>query len=156
MSDYHDPADDELDGESAPEPIRGKVAQLLTATDLVINRGSDDGVREGMQFAVLDPSGTDIKDPDTGEVIGSLPIAKTVLKIVRVEPRLAVARTFRVKQSGFSLATIAGMTTGDRSETLRSDERRLQQMLDEKDAKVSVGDAVERYIGDFPGMVLDF
>ncbi|MCJ0700247.1 hypothetical protein FRIG_03710 [Frigoribacterium faeni] len=135
-------------------PIRAKVAQLLTSTDLVINRGSEDGVDVGMKFAVLDPIGRDIKDPESGEVIGSVAIAKTVLKVVRVEPRLAVVRTFRTK-SGISFAAMAGLS-GDRSETLRSDERRLQQMLDEKDSKVNVADVVESYTGEFPGMVLDF
>ncbi|ALD11796.1 hypothetical protein AES38_01460 [Clavibacter capsici] len=107
-----------------------------------------------MKFAVMDPLGRDIKDPESGDVIGSVAIAKTVLKIVRAEARLAVARTFRTKQ-GLNIAAIAGLG-GERSETLRSDERRLQQMLDEKDSKVNVGDAVESYTGEFPGMVLDF
>jgi hypothetical protein len=142
--------------DEVPTPIHAKVAQLLTSTDLVINRGSDDGVEVGMKFAVMDPLGHDIKDPETGNVIGSVAIAKTVLKVVLVEPHLAVMRTFRRKTNGsLSFAAIAGLG-GERSETLRSDERRLQQMLDEKDSKVNIGDPVESYTGEFPGMVLDF
>lgn len=142
--------------DEVPTAIHAKVAQLLTSTDLVINRGSEDGVEVGMKFAVMDRLGRDIKDPENGNVIGSVAIAKTVLKVVRVEPHLAVLRTFRRKTStALSIAAIAGLS-GEREETLRSDERRLQQMLDEKDSKVSVGDPVESFTGEFPGMVLDF
>ncbi|MFF1571350.1 hypothetical protein ACFVWR_01280 [Leifsonia sp. NPDC058292] len=54
--------------DEVPTPIHAKVAQLLTSTDLVINRGSEDGVEVGMKFAVMDPLGRDIKDPETGDV----------------------------------------------------------------------------------------
>jgi hypothetical protein len=136
--------------------IRAKVAQLLNSTDLALNKGANHGVEVGMKFAVLDPIGRDIEDPETGEVIGSVDIAKTVLKIVRVEPGLSVARTFRSRQSGgFGLGALAGLA-GTREETLRSDERRLQQMLDPKDSKVKVGDTAVQYSGEFGGLVLDF
>ncbi|PZE26692.1 hypothetical protein [Curtobacterium sp. MCLR17_042] len=140
---------------SDDEGIRAKVAQLLNSTDLALNKGATHGVEVGMKFAILDPIGRDIEDPETHEVIGSVDIAKTVLKIVRVEPGLSVARTFRSRQSGLGLGALAGIT-GTKEETLRSDERRLQQMLDPKDSKVKVGDTAVQYSGEFGGLVLDF
>lgn len=134
--------------------ITAKVAQILNATDLALNKGEEDGVEVGMKFAVLDPVGRDIKDPDTGEVLDSINIAKTVLKVVQVSARLAVARTFRSKSTGF-LGSFEALTT-HRSETLRSDERRLQQQLSAKESYVKIGDAAVQYVGDFPGVVLDF
>jgi len=54
------------------KPIRGKVARILNSRELAINVGSADGVDVGMYFDVLDPKGEDVKDPDSGEVLGSL------------------------------------------------------------------------------------
>jgi hypothetical protein len=80
--------------EKMPERIRGKVAQILNVRELVINRGSDAGVIEGMEFAVLNRQGTRIVDPDTEQELGSVEIPKVLVRVVRVEPRLAVARTY--------------------------------------------------------------
>src|SRR5438034_4073982 len=55
--------------EMSKEPIRGKVARILNARELVINVGLAEGVAIGMYFDVLDPKGEDIKDPDSGEVL---------------------------------------------------------------------------------------
>jgi hypothetical protein len=69
-----------------PDRIEGKVAQLIDGQSLAINRGSEHGVRVGMRFAVLNPRGSEVRDPDTDEVIGSVELEKVVVKIVRVEP----------------------------------------------------------------------
>ena len=139
---------------SMKEPIRALVAQILNSTDLALNRGSDHGIEVGMKFAVLDPIGRDIRDPETQEVIGSIDIAKTVLKVVQVSPQLCVARTFRARQSGLNFGALA--LGGTKEETLRSDETRLQQTLHPDDSKVSVGDTAVQYVGEFPGIVLEF
>lgn len=136
--------------------VRAKVARVLNATDLALNRGSNDGVEVGARFAILDRRGHDILDPDTKEVLDSVQIAKTVVKVVSVTPRLAVARTFRTKRTGLSV--MAGLDFGprDRTETLRSDSHRLQQELDPKDSYIKEGDEAIEYRGDFDGIVFEF
>lgn len=139
------------------ELIRAKVAQVLNATDLAMNRGSDDGVVVGMRFAILSDRGANIKDPDTGETLDSIEIAKTLVRIVSVTPRLAVGRTFRNKGSrNGAMAAILQMG-GERSETLRTDERRLQQELDPKDSFIKIGDEAAQYTdAEYAGIVYDF
>ena len=61
--------------------IQGKVAAILTLREPIINRGSADGVQIGMRFAVLNSQGVDVKDPDTGELLGSTEIVKTVVRL---------------------------------------------------------------------------
>lgn len=76
--------------------LRGKVAAILSKRELIINLGEDDGVRVGMKFVILNSQGMDIRDPDTGTVLGTVDVPKTVVKVVRISgPHLAVARTFR-------------------------------------------------------------
>ena len=126
----------------------------MNSTDLALNKGSDAGVEVGMKFAILSNAGADIKDPLTGEVLDSVEIAKTVVKIINVKPRVSIGRTFR-KMESFGIGNIlAGGTT--RSETLKSDESTVQQELDPSKAKVKYGDEAVEYTGEFNGVVYDF
>ena len=53
-------------------PLRGKVARILDSRNLVINIGSEKGVKIGMYFDIMDIKGDDIRDPDTNQVLGSI------------------------------------------------------------------------------------
>jgi len=136
--------------------IEGQVARVLSDRRLAINRGEEDGVREGMTFAILSRSGLDIKDPETGLPIGSVEVAKTVVKVVSVQPRVAIARTFRtVTSSGIFGALSTGPTK--RSETLRTDGDTAEREIDESESRVKTGDAAVQVLGDeFEGLVLGF
>lgn len=138
------------------EPIRALVARILNTTDLALNKGTNDGVEMGMKFAILSGIGEDIKDPETGEVLDSIPIAKTVVKVVQATPRVSVARTFRsyTRNGIFDAFPITKSET--RHETLESDERNAQQELDPERAKVKIGDSAVEYVGEFSGIVYDF
>jgi hypothetical protein len=129
-----------------PDRIEGKVARLIDTQTLVINRGSEHGVRVGMRFAVLNPRGAEITDPDTNEVIGSVELDKIVVKVVSVEPRLAVARTFRTFTTrGIFNFPITGET---RRESLRTGDTTYREELDDKDSYIKVGDPAVQVIGD--------
>jgi hypothetical protein len=136
------------------DPIKAKVARILNETDLAFNKGQQEGVEVGMKFAVLSDVGAEIKDPDSGEVLDSLPVAKTVVKIIHVANRSAIGRTFRSRKSGGFFPRFGQETT--HVETLDSDETRVQQELDEQNAKVKIGDEAVEYKGDFSGIVYDF
>ena len=45
------------------ELIRGKVAKLVNDRVIAITVGSNDGVKKGMYFRVLEPQGSDVSDP---------------------------------------------------------------------------------------------
>ena len=76
--------------------ISGLIASLISGGEVVINRGAYDGVVVGHQVEVLDPKVTDIRDPATNEVLGSLDRPKAILLISEVQPRFSVARLVRV------------------------------------------------------------
>ena len=78
--------------------IRGSVAKILDAREIIINRGAEDGVEAGMKFAVLDPEEDEVTDPETGEVLGVIHRPRLRVLVHRVEPRLAFARTFDVRR----------------------------------------------------------
>lgn len=134
--------------------IHAKVARIINNTDLALNKGENDGVEEGMKFAILSDDGEDIRDPDTDEVLDSIQIAKTVVKIIHVASRSSVGRTFRTHDS-IGIFNAFGQGSS-RQETLASDESRVQQQLDPKKAKVKVGDPAVEYTGEYTGIVYDF
>ncbi len=139
----------------ADSRIEGKVARILTARELVINRGSEQGVEVGMRFAVLNRKGREIIDPDTKEVLGSVELPTTFVKVIAVEPKLSIARTFREffyqgtrprKTASFA-ALLGGTEDRTEYETLKTDEAKLKDELDESESYVKTGDPVVQIVG---------
>lgn len=73
--------------------ILGKVASIMNEREVIINKGSDDGVEEGMTFRVTS-EGVPVTDPDTGESLGVFIRDKIGIKISEVHPKFSVARTY--------------------------------------------------------------
>jgi hypothetical protein len=139
-------------------PIRGQVAKVLTARELLINRGLDDGVRVGMRFSVLDPQTENVKDPETGRVLGSIARPKVVVEVTQVEPHLSLAATFRktrVNIGGTGSLGLGGAVAlakmfdppnfVDRYETFKSSEQ-TWEAIPEAQSFVKVGDPVVQFI----------
>ncbi len=139
---------------SNEERITGKVAGLLTRRELLINRGGADGVQIGMRFAVLNSQGINVKDPDTGESLGSAEIVKTVVKIVRIDgEHLSVGRTFRTiagRPGALTAGSFRSVWAGtpDRVETLDTSGASLKEELSPEDSYIKVGDPVVQSKGD--------
>jgi flagellar assembly FlgT-like protein len=71
--------------------VEGKVAKIL-GSEIVINRGRREGVRQGMLFEIFAPEGEEVWDPDTGETLGTVEDVKARAEVTEVKERLAVAR----------------------------------------------------------------
>lgn len=130
--------------------VSGKVARLVSDREVVLNRGSLDGVEEGMYFKVLDAKLVDITDPDSGAVIGSLSRIKIVLQAADVADHITVAKTFRSEEVniGGDLRTSLGAMFSppkyvSRVETLRRGENDAAP-IGETESIVSVGDPFEQ------------
>ncbi|NKX56282.1 hypothetical protein [Arthrobacter mobilis] len=133
--------------------ITGKVARLLDERELVINRGGEHGVMEGMRFRILSDKTYEVTDPDDDDVvIGELPITKTVVKVIEVHPRMCVAKTFRTIPGtpGILTSTVWGssfMGKSARTEEIliASDQEAFRDTLTADDLAVRVGDIAEEY-----------
>jgi len=78
---------------SKQEPITGFVAEILNKRELVINRGSKDGVEVGMVFQVLEDA-RNIMDPETRETLGRVQRPKIRVRVAELQERLSVASTY--------------------------------------------------------------
>ena len=61
--------------------IRGKVAEILSPIEVALNVGENDGVKPDMLFDILAKRGRGIKDPDSGEDLGSIGLPKARVRI---------------------------------------------------------------------------
>lgn len=133
------------------DPLRGKVARILDTRNLVINLGATHGVIAGMYFDVLDPKGDDIRDPDSGDILGSIERPKVRVQVVKAEERLSVASTFRKKtvnvggRGGLAVGGLAEMFLPPKHvtkyETLKTTEKTWED-LEESESYVKTGDPV--------------
>ena len=130
--------------------IEGKVAKILNRRELVINRGTDDGVKQGMKFEVIDDF-YEILDPDTNDSLGTFKRVKIRVKADEVHPRFAIARTYetyRVREpSPFDipdLATLFSPKTVTKVRTISSSETDYE----EGRGHVQVGDKVAQIQDD--------
>ena len=83
---------------SQTELIHGKIAKILSQREIALNVGKAHGVEIGMLFDILSSDGLAIKDPDTGEFLGSLEAQKARVRIARVYDKFSVAATYRTKR----------------------------------------------------------
>lgn len=133
--------------------IRSKVARVLNSREIVIAAGSEQGVRVGMYFDVLDPKGEDIRDPDSGEILGSIDRPKVRVKVTSIQEKLAIASTFKKQKinvggeaEGF--ASIGAFSRAlmppkyvTKYETLKTNEKTWED-LEEDQSYVKTGDPV--------------
>lgn len=73
-------------------PIEGKVAAIIDDTTLVLNVGSEQGVQEGMAFAIFASHG-EIQDPDSGQSLGRWEAVKARVVATHVQERLCTVRS---------------------------------------------------------------
>ena len=73
--------------------IECQVAELLSETELAINRGSVDGVKVGMEFRVV--GSILVVDPERKRETERLEFTKVNVKVFRVGERMSIVRTTR-------------------------------------------------------------
>lgn len=135
--------------------IEGKVAAILNERELVINRGADAGVKQDMRFKVMEP-GVDIKDPDTGEPLGTIQREKIRVEVVEVHPKYSVGRTYEtyvISVAGIGSDVVDAITRWSpllgrevtRVRTLRT-EQATSKASNDKSCFVEVGDQVVQVV----------
>lgn len=136
------------------EPIEGLVAGILTERELAINIGSDQGVVSGMKFQVMANTPTEIRDPNTDEVLGSITQEKVRVRATRVNPKFSICRTYEVREieggplsAGFALPS--GLFDPPRRipETLKAEDADYLPELPEEESFVKIGDRVVQIRG---------
>ena len=133
--------------------IQGKVAAILNERDLVINKGSEAGVKEGMRFKVVEPSLT-VTDPDTQEELGSISKEKIRVRVTDVQPRFSIGKTYETyidyvePPLRLPLLPPPPKLPVTRVRTLRVDSTTRLEPMSEDSSFVKIGDPVVELEGD--------
>jgi hypothetical protein len=72
--------------------IKGKVAQILSESEVVLNVGAKHGVKEGMEFVIY-AAGPPIIDPDSGTDLGAIETVKGRVIVAHVMEAACRAKT---------------------------------------------------------------
>lgn len=71
----------------------GLVAEIISDREVVVNKGSQDGISVGEMFIVF-CLGQEIHDPKTGESLGILEEIKGKGKVIHVQERMCTIQTY--------------------------------------------------------------
>lgn len=69
------------------------VAKVIDEFKVVINRGSEDGVKEGDKYQIYYLSDQDIVDPETEESLGKLEYLVGVGKVINVQEKMCTVES---------------------------------------------------------------
>lgn len=124
--------------------LEGKVIRIMDEKTILINLGSEEGVKVGTKFAIIGP-GEEIIEPETGKSLGPIMLEKARVVVRQVESKFCQAstpiRTFKYS----SLSLPFGGQTYTQQDSLPVDESDIQP-LEEEASRVKVGDTVREVV----------
>lgn len=90
------------------------VAKKIDDYQIVINKGSDDGIDENMRFLVFEV-GEEVIDPTTNESLGILEIPKGTFKVMGVQPKMTyLVSVLRKENKILTFSAFSGSTEPER------------------------------------------
>lgn len=125
--------------------LTGRVAAIINAHELVVNIGSENGVTQGMKFAVLSEAPLEIRDPESDAFLGLIDREKVRVEATKVDARFTICKTYRIIQAG--KANLSGMISAwsnqpEIKESLHIDDSSIPPPLSEEESYVKVKDRV--------------
>lgn len=95
-----------------------KVAKILEQGNLVITKGTKDGVKVGQTFIIYQP-GEEIFDPDTGGSLGMLELVKGRAEVAHVQESMSILqREQRTPERTKTLSEIMSTLSGTEEEDI--------------------------------------
>jgi len=67
-----------------------KIVKILDEYNVVINAGINQDLKQGDQFQILDKEGSDVIDPDTQEIIGTLDLIKATVEVAELHEKMCI------------------------------------------------------------------
>jgi hypothetical protein len=83
------------------EPLTGKISNIIDSYTVALNIGKNKNVTKGMRFKILTKK-IEIKDPERGEVLGSMEFEKARVEISKVYEKFSLAETYGTVSTSLS------------------------------------------------------
>lgn len=126
-----------------------KIIKIISDSEFIINAGSNQHVKIGTEFSILDKKGEEVKDPDTEEVLGYLDITKGEIHVTRVFPNMSIAKSETYTVGGLSASMLAFQSSNSLSgvtkhKSLNVDKNQISSLntSGHSDVPIQIGDLV--------------
>ena len=103
------------------------VVRIIDEYTVVINRGSDHAVSKGDQFLVYYVDPEELKDPETGESLGTLEIVRGTGSAVHVQPKITTIKSNRSVSRGRVIRRTSNPPLGGLFSTLASERETIEE-----------------------------
>lgn len=116
-----------------------KIVKIIDDETIVINAGLIDDVKPGDKFEIFE-KGEEIKDPDTGESLGTLDLIKETVETVNVFDKISICKHYVIENY---LSGITGTFLKTSYKTLNVDCTQISGGLHD-DKIIRIGDKVRK------------
>lgn len=72
------------------------IVKVIDDFQIVINKGKEDGIRQGQRVLLYNLSDDEIIDPNTGESLGYLEIVKGTGRVIHIQEKMAIIESEKV------------------------------------------------------------
>ena len=122
------------------EHISGKVIKIINLFSVIIDVGTNEGVKRGMKFIIYE-EGDEIKDPTSNNSLGRLELVKGTVEVEHVQTNFSLTSSLTQNYKDLFPTALIGFPRMTRR-PLPIDENSITP-LSKKDAdKIKVGDLV--------------
>lgn len=117
-----------------------KVIEIIDAYNLIINYGLERNAKQGDRLRIVD-RGEEVKDPDTGEILGTLDAIKAVVSVKNAYNKFSVCHKIKTPDLPILSPLASAMRNLSVEETLpvNSDEATYRK-IPEGGGRITVGD----------------
>lgn len=127
--------------ESYIDPQKGIVISIPDVYSIVINIGSEDGLKIGSKVQVFE-KGYDVFNPGESTPLGRVDFVKDTLEVVDLYPKYSIAKKKVKKNKTSSMALLIAGATIESVEKIDVDESQVRH-ADINNPVITVGDAVK-------------
>lgn len=125
--------------------IIGKIAQIIDEYTVVINRGRENGVEEGMRFIIYE-MGDEIIDPDTKQPLGNFEIVKLKVKVINVNIKFSTAISDEIIDAPSSFGSLSRLSISSLTKELPLDSETRLKLIRPRREGVTIGDSVRQIL----------
>ena len=120
-----------------------KIVKIIDEYQVIINGGSNHGVNISDNFQILDEKGSEVTDPETGEVIGHLDLIKDTIQVANVFEKMSICENIKTRQINV-FENITKSLIFTEKEKLNVDLTQVSGGFKHSDAPIQIGDIVNK------------
>ncbi len=126
--------------------IVGKIVRIISKYSVIVDKGLNDGVKEGMEGIIYEDLGP-IKT-DYGTELGNYTFRKGEIVVKQAEPDFSIVSTpVRYTETMSIMKEFMGLSSPKQKE-LDVDDKDIKPLIEKGTEKVKVGDLVRIYINE--------